>query len=247
MHAFARWQAHPQSVRARRGIAIAWRESNMTLLRRTAEKFVQSILTRFVRKAEALLQADLPRFGNSPNNLTIQLPRRITNPDRMYFGDNVSIGPGAVLTAQIQYPGPWLRNPDGSSSVQEFDPRIFIGNRVTSTGALSITALSEVRIEDDVMFAPNVMISDGSHGYETANQPYKYQKMWKIAPVTIRQGCWIGQNVVILPGVTIGELSIIGSNSVVTTSIPARSIAAGAPARVIKYWDDVAHRWSLAG
>jgi len=49
---------------------------------------------------------------------------------------------------------------------------------------------------------------------------------------------------VILPGVTIGEYSIIGANSVVTKSIPPRSIAVGAPAKVIKQWDDKSDRWA---
>jgi acetyltransferase-like isoleucine patch superfamily enzyme len=67
--------------------------------------------------------------------------------------------------------------------------------------------------------------------------------MFRIAPIVIKRGCWIGQNVVIMPGVTIGELSIIGANSVVTGNIPPRSIAVGAPARVIKTWDAASRAW----
>ncbi|MFN6946982.1 MAG: hypothetical protein ACK4ND_18715, partial [Cytophagaceae bacterium] len=61
--------------------------------------------------------------------------------------------------------------------------------------------------------------TDGLHGYENANEPFKYQKMFRIEPIHIKQGCWIRQNVVILPGVTVGEFSIIGANSVVNKSI----------------------------
>jgi acetyltransferase-like isoleucine patch superfamily enzyme len=67
--------------------------------------------------------------------------------------------------------------------------------------------------------------------------------MFRIAPIVIKRGCWIGQNVVVMPGVTIGELSIIGANSVVIGNIPPRSIAVGAPARVIKTWDATARAW----
>jgi len=81
------------------------------------------------------------------------------------------------------------------------------------------------------------------HGYQTPDLPYKYQPLQRIAPVAVGRGCWIGQNVVILPSVTIGEMSIIGANSVVTHDIPARSIAVGAPARVIKQWDEKSRRW----
>ena len=134
-------------------------------------------------------------------------------------------------------------HPDKQIDVQTFDPRITIGSRVTSTGMLTIAAMQEVTIEEDVMFAANVLISDGMHGFENANEPYKYQKMSKIAPVVVKRGCWIGQNVVIMPGVTVGEMSVIGANSVVTKSIPDRCIAIGAPARVIKTWDERTQAW----
>jgi lipopolysaccharide O-acetyltransferase len=53
--------------------------------------------------------------------------------------------------------------------------------------------------------------------------------------------------VVIMPGVTVGALSIIGANSVVTKSIPDRCIAIGAPARVVKTWDERAKAWVAVG
>jgi acetyltransferase-like isoleucine patch superfamily enzyme len=185
----------------------------------------------------------LPQFGNHPRNIRIDLPRRIINPQYMFFGDNVWLGPGSFLIAATRYPGPSMQNPELNLSLQYFSPKIEIGNRVTSTADLQIAAYCEVIIEDDVLFASNVHIEDASHGYLTATIPYKYQSISNIAPILIKRGCWIGQNVVILPGVTIGECSIIGANSVVTTSIPERSIAVGAPARVIKQWDDIMHRW----
>jgi lipopolysaccharide O-acetyltransferase len=54
---------------------------------------------------------------------------------------------------------------------------------------------------------------------------------------------WIGEHVVILPGVRIGEYSVIGANSVVTESVPARSVAVGAPARVVRRWSDERGSW----
>ena len=98
-------------------------------------------------------------------------------------------------------------------------------------------------IEDDVLIASNVTILDHQHGYQNASEPYKYQPLGRIAPVLIRRGTWIGQNVVILSGVTIGELAIIGANSVVTRSIPDRCIAVGAPAKVTKRWDERTENW----
>lgn len=61
--------------------------------------------------------------------------------------------------------------------------------------------------------------------------------------VTIENGVWIGNNVIILPNVTIGEKSIVGAGSVVTKSIPAYSVAVGNPAHVIKHFDFEANIW----
>ncbi len=188
----------------------------------------------------------LPRFGNTPKNLMIDLPRRIINPERMFLGNNISFGPGSFLIALTHYPGTPMQNPERQTDRQIFDSRIEIGNRVTATGGLQIASQNRVVIEDDVMFASNVFINDAMHGYQNATDPYKYQKMWKIKPITVKTGAWIGQNAVILPGVTIGALSIIGANSIVTKSIPAQCIAFGSPARVVKKWNAADRQWAAA-
>jgi acetyltransferase-like isoleucine patch superfamily enzyme len=61
-----------------------------------------------------------------------------------------------------------------------------------------------------------------------------HQGVDKIQPVLIKRGAWLGQNVVVCPGVTIGRGSVIGANSVVVKDIPDFSVAVGAPARVVK-------------
>lgn len=185
----------------------------------------------------------LPKFGNNPTNLRIDLPRRIINPDRMFLGNNVSLGPGSFIIATTHYPTMKMEHPEKKQPVQTFNSKIIIGNNVTSTTDLQIAAQSEIIIEDDVMFASNIHINDALHGFENANEPYKYQKIFRVAPILIKRGCWVGQNVVILPGVTIGKYSIIGANSVVTKSIPDRCIAVGTPAKVIKKWDETNQRW----
>jgi len=185
----------------------------------------------------------LPRFANSPKNLTIELPRRISNPEFISWGDHVWIGPGAFITAVRRYPSLALVHPDRHHESQTFTPSIQFGHRVSSSGNLVIGAAQRVVIGDDVMFACNVTLLDNSHGFDHPYEPYKYQPLCRIAPVEVKRGCWIGQNVVIMPGVQIGEMSIIGANSVVTESIPDRVIAVGAPARVIKRWDEEFQQW----
>ncbi len=214
-------------------------------------KITNKLFRKFILKLGTLIQEanhdiarqTLPKFADTQNNVRIDLPRRIINPEFMFLGDNISLGPGSLLFAITHYPPISWKHSEKHQVTQKFTPKIAIGNRVTSTSDLTLAAMSEITIEDDVMFASNINITDGLHGYENANEPYKYQKMCRIAPIRIKQGCWIGQNVVILPGVTIGGFTIIGANSVVTKSIPDRCIAFGAPAKIIKKWDEDTQKW----
>jgi acetyltransferase-like isoleucine patch superfamily enzyme len=185
----------------------------------------------------------LPEFGSRGHTIHIELPYRISNPGNIYMGDNIGFGPGTVMEAQTNYPRGWMRHPEGKHVEQTFQSCIRIGNGVTATGSLQIVAFKEIEIGDDVMFATNVFICDGLHNYDRGDTPYKYQGINNISPIYIRKGCWIGQNVVILPGVEIGEYSIVGANSVVNQSIPPMSIAVGSPAKVIKIWNKNTEKW----
>jgi acetyltransferase-like isoleucine patch superfamily enzyme len=89
----------------------------------------------------------------------------------------------------------------------------------------------------------NVHISDHTHAFENINTPIIQQGINGIAPVSIGRGTWLGQNVVVLPGVTIGRHCVIGANSVVKSSIPDFSVAVDAPARVVKSYDPKTGRW----
>jgi acetyltransferase-like isoleucine patch superfamily enzyme len=210
------------------------------LVRKTLERVAVPLLQRVQQWQEDRL----PQFATTPRNLTIRMPRTINAPERISIGDDVWLGPGSLLLPVLRFPRPPLW-PDSKprTSEQSFEPTIVIGNRVTATANLTLGAHEAILIEDDVLFAANVHLSDGFHGFENADEPYKYQPISRIAPIVIKRGCWIGQNVVILPGVTIGELSIIGANSVVTRDIPARCIAVGTPARVIRKWDAGTRQW----
>jgi acetyltransferase-like isoleucine patch superfamily enzyme len=213
-------------------------------------KFIRNLERRVARRLGLLIRnmqdeidsLTLPRFANTPNNLHFASPRRISNAECIWIGDDVSLGPGCLLSATKRYPGGFMQGvPDGE--VQHFEPEIRIGNRVSATANLTIGAVQRVEIGDDALLASNIFISDNQHGHEDTERPYKYQPLDRIAPVSIGRGCWIGQNVVILPGVCVGEMSIIGANSVVAESIPPRSIVVGVPARVVRVWDDQAGAW----
>jgi len=213
-------------------------------LKKLARRTLERVAVPVLEKAQQWQEDKLPHFANTPRNLTIRMPRTISAPERISIGDDVWLGPGSLLLPVRRFPAqPLWPESKPVINTQKFEPRIVIGNRVTATASLTLGAHEAIIIEDDVMFAANVHLTDGFHGFENADEPYKYQPICRIAPIVIKRGCWIGQNAVILPGVTIGELSIIGANSVVTRDIPARCIAVGAPARVIRKWDAGTRQW----
>ena len=213
------------------------------MLHRILDALAWRLAVRAERLRDAVAAESLPRFATEPRNLHIALPRTIVSPERIVMGDDVWLGPDSRLIAMKSYPGPATRHPERTAPPQTFASRLQIGSRVTATAALQITAHIEVTIEDDVLFASNVLVADGTHGFATPDEPYKYQPLGSLAPVRIGRGSWIGQNVVVLPGVTIGELAIVGANSVVTRNIPPRTIAVGVPARVVKRWDEAGRAW----
>jgi acetyltransferase-like isoleucine patch superfamily enzyme len=95
-----------------------------------------------------------------------------------------------------------------------------------------------VRLEENVLIARNVYISDHIHNFDTPGLPVMAQGVGKVLPVTIGRGAWLGQNVVICPGVSIGRGAVIGANSVVNSNIPEYSLAVGAPARVVRQFSE---------
>ena len=218
----------------------------MSSLRRRFGRWLGLRLAQLVRSVEGEMdRRSLPTFANRPSNLHIEPPHRIINAAAIHLGDDVSLGPGCMLNAIRRYPGRFMSGAP-ESEAQHFDPAIRIGDRVSATGYLTIGAVDAITIEDDVLMASHIFIGDNQHGTDRADVPYKYQPLTRIAPVVIGRGSFIGEHVVVMPGVEIGEFSVIGANSVVTTSIPARSIAIGAPARVIRRWSEEEGGWVTA-
>ena len=91
-----------------------------------------------------------------------------------------------------------------------------------------------ITIEDDVMMGSGVHLYVNNHRFASPDIPIIDQGHYVSEPVTLKRGCWLGANVIVLPGVTIGENSVVGAGSLVTRSIPAGVLAAGNPARVIR-------------
>ncbi len=123
-------------------------------------------------------------------------------------------------------------------------PIVKIGNRVHLGFRCWIAARLDITIEDDVGIASNVTIQDYIHSYEDITRPIKDQPLTGEAPIRIGRGTVLGANVIVLPGVTVGEHCMIGGNSVIAKDIPPYSVAVGNPARVVKVYDRELGKWT---
>lgn len=128
---------------------------------------------------------------------------------------------------------------------------LIIGDRVQINDSVHIVASEKVVIGDDVLIASKVFISDLNHGsYGKDNIHHSpitlpVDRPLSSKPVIIEDKVWLGEFVCVLPGVTIGSGSIIGSMSVVTKSIPPNCIAVGSPAKVIKKFNFESNIWEI--
>jgi acetyltransferase-like isoleucine patch superfamily enzyme len=112
--------------------------------------------------------------------------------------------------------------------------RIRIGAGSFLNLGVMVAAVELVEIGDHVMLANGCFVSDGSHRFDDPDRPVPWQGFTTKGPTRIGDNVWCGAHVVVASGVTIGERCVVGANSVVTTDLPPRSVAAGAPARVLR-------------
>jgi acetyltransferase-like isoleucine patch superfamily enzyme len=97
-----------------------------------------------------------------------------------------------------------------------------------------LAAHERIEIGDHTMFANGCFVGDADHRFDDRDLPITRQGFTSKGPVRIGSNCWFGVNCVVTSGVTIGDRCVIGANSVVTGDIPPGSIAAGAPAAVVR-------------
>lgn len=155
-------------------------------------------------------------------NLSCERPVILYNSKFIQLGISVKIHANSILAVHCNH---------------EKYGNIIIGNNVTLGEYTHITSLSSIRIGNNVLLGRRVTITDNSHGSSTLadmQKPPLKRDVFSKAGVCIADNVWLGDNVVVLPGVSIGEGSIIGANAVVTKSIPPYCVAVGNPARVVK-------------
>ncbi len=133
----------------------------------------------------------------------------------------LDLGPGVLFE-----PGVWITAP-GSA-------RVRIGAGSFLNMGVMVAAQELVEIGEHCMLANGCFVSDAAHRFDDPDRPVPWQGFTTKGPTRIAANCWLGANVVVTSGVNIGERCVIGANSVVTGDVPAHSIAAGAPAKVLR-------------
>ena len=179
----------------------------------------------------------------------VSIPFRMVRPLRYYWGRIYNNGRAAAqiadLDSSVQFDGSVTVLGTGNVKLGEksrigdlaefttnHDGVIRIGREVRLNRGATICAYTEVSIGDFSMVGEFVSIRDANHGIKKSelvrSQPHDAK------PIRIGCDVWVGRGACILPGVYIGDGAIIGANSIVTKDVPANSIAAGIPAKVIR-------------
>lgn len=138
---------------------------------------------------------------------------------------------------------------DCFSGVTTTSKKLVFGSNVQLNDYVHIVAMDSVKIGDNVLMASHIFISDNSHGSykgdenDTNPNISPIQRKYVTMPISIGDNTWIGEGVIIMPGVTIGKGCVIGAHSIVNKPIPDYSVAVGSPAKVVKKFDFETNKW----
>lgn len=124
--------------------------------------------------------------------------------------------------------GCWIEPPFHASWAGKF---VRFGKNVYANFHLTLVDDTTITVGDNTMFGPGVTLT-------TAGHPIRADLRWQgyqfNAPIHIGKDCWLGANVTVLPGITIGDGTVVGAGSVVTKDLPAGVVAVGNPCRVLR-------------
>lgn len=136
-------------------------------------------------------------------------------------------GRAVIGTEVLIEPGCWF-------SLHPETARLEIGEGTIVNLGCMLAATDRIAIGRNCMFANHCFVADADHRFDDPDLPVTWQGMTSKGPVTIGDNVWLGANCVVTSGVTIGDRCVIGANAVVNRDIPAGTIAAGVPAKVIR-------------
>ena len=194
------------------------------------------IVSLLVRHTEALFYAFRASLGlfvtnefrknvNCMGGVDLMWPLYLKNGKYATVGDGFCAEPALRLECIDNYMG------------QKFHPQLTIGSHVGFGYRCHIGCALSITIGNYVLFGSNILITDHNHGSlseEHKDIPWRKRPLTVKGPVMIGDNVWIGDKATVLPGVTIGDGAVIAANAVVTKDVPAFTVVAGNPARIIK-------------
>ncbi len=124
--------------------------------------------------------------------------------------------------------GCYIEPPLHANMAGEF---VRFGKNIYANFGLTLVDDTEIFVGDNTMFGPNVVLATAAHPLDDdlRRLAYQYNK-----PIRIGKNCWLGAGVIVLPGITIGDNTVVGAGSVVTHDLPSNVVAVGVPCKVIK-------------
>jgi acetyltransferase-like isoleucine patch superfamily enzyme len=146
-------------------------------------------------------------------------------------GVRLEIGPTATLRL-----GRWSWLGHGTK-IRVHEGTVSIGAKTVLGQECTISAFQRIDIGRECILADRVMLIDFDHGVVDVERPIRLQGIYK-RDVRVGHNCWIGYGVCLLRGVSVGDNAVVGTSAVVTRDLPANSVSAGVPARVLRMRDE---------
>jgi acetyltransferase-like isoleucine patch superfamily enzyme len=166
------------------------------------------------------------KFHSFGRGTALMAPQGVIYNERyVSIGDDTLIGEHVCLAVGI-----------GPAQVMLSDPVITIGNKCIIGRGSHLVGHWSIVLGDEIQIGPYVYITDQNHSYEDPDQPVGWQTPTEHA-VSIGSGSWLGTNVVILPGTTLGKNTVVAAGAVVHGSFPDHVVLGGVPAKVLRHYD----------
>ncbi len=168
------------------------------------------------------------KFGKIGKNCAIRPLLNTNCPKNIFLGNNVNVGMFSWLDTVTE---------------KNKKPKLIIGDNCSIGSYSMIIAANRIEIGKNVLTSARVTILDHIHDYQNIKIPIINQPVAVKGTIIIEDDCFIGINAVILGNLKISKHAVIGANSVVTKDVPAYSVVAGTPAKVIKKYNFKKKKW----
>jgi acetyltransferase-like isoleucine patch superfamily enzyme len=178
------------------------------------------------------------KFSHFGKNSIVKPILNSTNEKYISVGDNVDIGSFCRITVSTEFGGHKVKS--------ENKIRIKIGDNVSIGNNSFISANNDIEIGNNVILSAYVFISDHDHGFQDIEKNLEQQPLTEGGFVKIGDNVFLGVKSSVLKNVTIGKKAVIAANAVVTKNVPAYSMVAGNPAKIIKKYDFEQKAWIKA-